>query len=833
MRPPRGRATPSIRARLLAALALLALATVAVGAISWMALDRTRARLDALHDGTLVEVAQALASSRRASDLATLAPFLLTIESPYRLRREAEAALALIAAMEADLPADAAAEASEILRSMREGITALVAATEAGDAARDRTLRINAALAVQERRFAALSAASEAVLEERQDWLTLQGMTAALLGAGRAENLIGVGEFQRAFHALSRRMAAQDGQARQDELSDLMVLAEGPEGLFELRRRELSHRIVAEAALARIRSAATAVNDRAAAGTAAAQGVIAAERARTTTSLAFAKTTILLAGLGAAAVGLLAALFISGYVTGNLRSISDAMMRLAAGDRGSRLPRGAGAGDEIGKLLHAFRAFRANALRLDRSSRQMARKNALFESMFAGISDGVAILSEAGLLVAWNDRLPAVLRVETAALGGRPSLVEVLDAAGWTAAPSVGGATDLSHPSGQIVERRDGALPAGGAVILLSDVTERRRVDDRLRELQRIESLGKVAGEAAHDFGNVLATISTSLHLMEGAAPDRVQAMHQAIGCAVDLGTSLTQRLLAFARRQHLEPEVLELDALVDGMADLVGLALPESVRLEIAPADRPLTVRVDPGQLESAILNLCLNAGQAMPGGGTITVTVSAPSETTAVIEVADTGTGMPPDILRHAMEPFFTARRDGTGTGLGLAMVYGFIRQSGGDVRIASVEGRGTSVRLTLPRCEAEPAPTADLGRSVLLVEDDPVEMRQARAALAPVSLHLAQASCLAEGLTRLGEQRFDLVVTDLHLANRPDGWLLAEAALLADPDVRVVVASGRLPAANPLESRFPDRIACLPKPVSAEALARLRDGMKRRAP
>jgi HAMP domain-containing protein len=295
------------------------------------------------------------------------------------------------------------------LDDTRRAIADLVRDTSLRAGLRDRTLRLNAELAATERRLGALSAHSTAPLQERQDWLTLQRIAAALLGAGRAENLIGVGEFQREYTRLIASLAATRPGSDSAELQRLRTIAEGPEGLFELRRIELARQIGAEAALVRIRQGAALVTAHAATDTAAAQSVIAAERASTTTAIAVAKSTLLVVVLASAALALAAALYVSGYVTANLRAISEAMMRLAAGDRQTRLPRGEGQGDEIGKLFHAFRTFRANALRLDRSHRQMAQRTALYENMMAGISDGVAILSDQGQIVAHNERLAPTL----------------------------------------------------------------------------------------------------------------------------------------------------------------------------------------------------------------------------------------------------------------------------------------------------------------------------------------------------------------------------------------------------------------------------------------
>ena len=802
----------SVRARLLTALGALAVAVLCVGLIAWGALTRGNDRLDRLLGETVVGVDRALTLSRKAADLATLAPYLLTLDSPFRIAQEGGQATALVEALRTGLPPDHALQ--QDLTETRNAIATLVRDTSARAELRDRTLRLGAELAALERSFAALSARPDATLAERQRGLLLQSVAAALLGAGRAENLIGVGEFQREYVRLTSAMTLPPGDPG---LARLRQVAEGAQGLFELRRLELARRIGAEAALVRIRHGAAAVTAHAAAVTQDAQALIAAERASTATAIALARSTLLAVVLASVALALTAALYVSGYVTANLRAISDAMMRLAGGDRQTRLPRGEGQGDEIGKLFHAFRAFRANALRLDRSHRQMAQRTALFENMMAGISDGVAILADQGQIVAHNDRLAPLLRVDPAEFTDRPKLTDILDGAGWRPTDGPAGLSALSLAAGPVIELRESALPGGGAVVLIADATERRQMEDRLRQISRIEALGKVSGEVAHDFGNILSTIAGNLHMMDTAPPERQAALRQSIGSAVDLGASLTGRLLAFARRQHLEPETFDLRQLVDGMADLIGFALSDDIVLEIATCGTPLPVRVDPGQMESALLNLCLNAGQAIVGKGHIRLSLHQ-SGTLATIEVTDTGVGMAPEVLAHAMEPFFTARADGTGTGLGLAMVYGFMRQSGGDVHIASELGQGTTVRLSLPLCPA-PQVSRKLGH-VLVIEDDPKDRAAAEAVLAPMASKIAFAGTAEAALEALA-QPFDLLVTDLSLQGRIAGWHLAESALSRWPDMQAIVVSGHLPRANPLGARFPGRIVTLAKPLSPGAV------------
>ncbi|AXV18097.1 histidine kinase (plasmid) [Neorhizobium sp. SOG26] len=805
----------SVRTRLLLTLIALSLATLVVGGTSWTALSLANSKLDHLHDVTLASAERALALSRRASDLATKAPYLLTLPSPFRIRQQADEASRTVNEILGGVSPDDA-EMVANLRKLSENVNRL--ADVASERARltDRILRINAEIAILERRYSDNARQTDRSLAEAHQWLELQRMAGALIGAGRAGNLVAVGEYQREF----RVMIARLGSRASGEAWDLRTRAEGSDGLFELRRQELARQIEAEAALDRIRLGAEATNLYAAQTGARAQADIAAERDRARSSLTLAKSIILIAVLASAVVAITAGIFVSTYVAANLRAISEAMSRLAVGDRSSRLPRTTHPGDEIGKLFQSFRAFRANALRLDRSNRQLAQRNALFQNLYDGMSDGLAILSETGALVARNSRFAQVSGVATEALVGRPVMADLLAEAGWTRVDGADGFAELHHPSGRVLELRESRLATGGSVMLFSDASKRRELEDRLRSVQRTEALGKISGEVAHDFGNILSTISTSLHLMETASPERMSGLRQSIGSALEVGTSLTQRLLAFARRLNLEPEVVDLNTLLQGVEDLIGFALSEEIEFEIKVTDKPLMVRVDPGQMESALLNLCLNAGQAISGAGRVEIRLSLKSHEIAQIEVSDTGRGMSPEVLAQATEPFFTTRADGTGTGLGLAMVYGFIRQSGGDLEMTSTVGNGTTVRLLLPLASAEHRKFIVPG-PVLLVEDNPVDAAHARRLLETPKL--IEACSVAEALDILASRDpFELVVTDFNLLGEAAGWRIAETALTRSAETKVIVVSGNLPDSSPLAGRFAGRIFCLTKPLTSAALA-----------
>ncbi len=388
-------------------------------------------------------------------------PFLLALDSPFRVHQEGEHILGLIANIEnrPDLQPGIAAD----LMRMRLAVFDLLSATQARSALLDRILRLNAEVAREERNLALLSAVTNQSVNERGEWLTLQRIASALLGAGRTENLIGLGEFQREFHGLTQRLPLAAATTGREARNRLAAFAEGDDGLFELRRRELAHRIAAANALVRIRVGAEIVSSYATAVTATAKGEIGNELSSTTTLMSVAKSTIFVVMVVSTAIALFTAQYVASYVTANLSAIADGMMRLAAGDRSSSLPRGAGKGDEIGKLLRAFRVFRANAIRLDRAHRQRIRQTALLETMVRGMSDGVAVLTPGGGITAANDRLAEVLGLPPSSLTRPVNLGHLLEANGWHSTSTAAGYAELTDPQGRTNDRRDRALPAGGA----------------------------------------------------------------------------------------------------------------------------------------------------------------------------------------------------------------------------------------------------------------------------------------------------------------------------------------------------------------------------------
>ncbi|AWI91465.1 hybrid sensor histidine kinase/response regulator [Methylobacterium sp. DM1] len=380
---------------------------------------------------------------------------------------------------------------------------------------------------------------------------------------------------------------------------------------------------------------------------------------------------------------------------------------------------------------------------------------------------------------------------------------------------------------------------------------ELMNAEEQLRQSQKMEAVGQLTGGLAHDFNNLLAGISGSLELMgtriaQGRLKDVDRYMATAQG-ATRRAAALTHRLLAFSRRQTLEPKGTDVNALVDGMLDMVRRTVGPAVQVEAVGLPDLWPALVDPSQLENALLNLCINARDAMPEGGRIVIetanrridTHSArrqdmPEGEYLSLSVSDTGTGMPPEVIAKAFDPFFTTKPLGQGTGLGLSMIYGFARQSGGQVRIHSTVGQGTSVSVYLPRhrgeaerVEAAPSPglrpVAEAGETVLVVDDEPSVRMLVTDVLGELGYTAVEAADGAGGLRVLqSDARVDLLITDVGLPGGLNGRQLADAARVTRPDLRVLFITGFAENALLSGGQLEPGMAVLTKPFAVDALA-----------
>lgn len=386
---------------------------------------------------------------------------------------------------------------------------------------------------------------------------------------------------------------------------------------------------------------------------------------------------------------------------------------------------------------------------------------------------------------------------------------------------------------------------------LVQEAQERERAqealrasEERLRQAQKMEAVGRLASGVAHDFNNLLTVVASHAEILLGMrdANETVRTSARSIAKASQRAAAVTRRLLGFGRHAAVKQEVVDLNQVVTDACELVTCSLGANIEIETNLAKETCRTSIDPAQLDQIIMNLAINARDAMPDGGRITIETSnvtlTGSEGIAVdpgeyfcIRVTDTGIGMEPAVIAKAFDPFFTTKPLGQGTGLGLSMTYGFVRQSGGDITIKSIPGEGTTICLYLPRYlgEVEEATTSMAGahalsaleeRTVLVVEDDEVVRRLILDVLAELRVRVLEARTGAAGLAILmSNQRIDLLISDVGLPEL-DGRQMVERARPHRPDLRTLFITGYADADPAIKDLGP-RTQLMVKPFPMEVL------------
>ncbi|MCC7549356.1 MAG: response regulator [Burkholderiales bacterium] len=372
---------------------------------------------------------------------------------------------------------------------------------------------------------------------------------------------------------------------------------------------------------------------------------------------------------------------------------------------------------------------------------------------------------------------------------------------------------------------------------LQDETRQRERAEEALRQAQKLEAMGRLTGGVAHDFNNLLMVVGNNLYLLERLQPQLAGSPQiAAIGRAISSGENLTRQLLSFSRRQALRPEVIRLQDNFPALLAMIRPALGRGIEVtgDVAPDVRP--VEVDPSELQLAIINLAVNAKDAMPHGGRLTITARnlAPGEVPdlsgdfVVVSVADTGEGIAPELVEKVFEPFFTTKPPGKGTGLGLSQVYALCAQAGGSARVQSRRGRGTTVHLYLraataldvPAPRGEPAAAGPLRCRVLLVEDNQALAEATRPILEALGCsvrHVASADQALE-IVRHGQDDYDVVLSDIVMPGTMDGLALAREILNGYPGLQVILMTGY---AAQLHNATQLKVDVLPKPCSPQVL------------
>ncbi|CAN5827106.1 hypothetical protein BH11PSE3_BH11PSE3_18250 [soil metagenome] len=504
--------------------------------------------------------------------------------------------------------------------------------------------------------------------------------------------------------------------------------------------------------------------------------------------------------------------------------------------------------------------------RLETAQRELAARTRLLQATLESMQDPIFVIDAAGTVVAWNEAFVQLSQWDPARHAGltrdqmlwdrSPTLRALLQPLQLNAPAAERSVTARASHDGRDYEISRGEMSGGGAVVRCVDITDKLRDESALRQGQKMEATGQLTGGMAHDFNNILQVIQANLDLVKNGVRDDPAALARlnTAGAAADRGARLTQQLLAFARRQPLAPQPTDVARLVRELADLLRHSVGERVIMKLDVAGDPWNAKIDPGQLENAILNLAINARDAMSDGGTVTVEVSNATLDRryaalhpdvvpgpyVLVAVNDTGTGMPPEIAAQAFDPFFTTKADGKGTGLGLSMVYGFVRQSNGHIRIDSAIGQGTSVKLYLPRT-LEPVPdpvgaavSAPTGNERILVVEDNDEVRQAVLAMLSgwgYRVVAAENPDVAAAILEK-DSAFDMLFTDVVMPGSISAIELAAMAQRLQPQIAILLTSGYARDLIPVQDR-PD-YPMIAKPYRGEELMeRLRSVLAARRP
>ena len=511
---------------------------------------------------------------------------------------------------------------------------------------------------------------------------------------------------------------------------------------------------------------------------------------------------------------------------------------------------------------HLARSFKEQQ---QRDAAEISRINARLSTVLDSSPLPVFSLDPQGLVASWNGAAERVFGHPAAAVMGRPfsSLQQAASSEMESARiRAMGGETlrnlqmqwpghngearDIMYAMAPIAEA-DGRI--GGAVCVAEDVTDKVRLERQLMQAQKMEAIGQLTGGVAHDFNNLLTVITGVIDTLRDGVADRpdLAALATMIDQAATRGADLTRHMLAFARKQPLQPRDTDLNALAEDSIGLLRPALGAEIEIETVLAPDAWHCLIDPSQLTSALLNLAINARDAMPRGGKITLeTANAVLDEAyakengdvtpggyVMIAVSDTGTGIPAEIRDRVFDPFFTTKEVGQGTGLGLSMVFGFIKQSGGHIKIYSEVGHGTTIKMYLPRAQqaedavqdAAPARPRGGSETILVVEDDALVRRNVVAQLAGLGYRTIEAADGAEALRVIETNAaIDLLFTDVVMPGGINGRMLADEVTRKRPTIRVLFTSGYAQNAIVHHGRLEAGVHLLGKPYRTADLARM---------
>ncbi|MGF7175067.1 ATP-binding protein [Azospirillum doebereinerae] len=861
----------SVRGRLLAAFGAMVVLTTAVGGVGWFGLGETERALLSLQREGLGNIALAMRMAELNTGLAARAPFIAAIEATPSLdeeRSQLELKLTDLTGLVQRLPGLERASLhvpSDVPSLVRlagrlDGtLRNLMDVTGESIAVRAEAAAIRLGLERQRILGETLAGAAARTFEHpgfeatgtpplpfsvlRLADRTRDAVSAALTTTSPAD----LARWRAGFDADRQGLRAIDTATpalaiMAPSLDQLLAVLDAQGAVFDIRGRQLGIEQRSRFLVAAANTLSVQLNREVESVATAMQTAARSRGDATFSALSSGKAGILALGALCALAAIAAAVYVMRDVAGNLRAVTRAMSALAGGDRLVSVP-ATGRPDEIGDLARAFSVFKENVAERDALARKLGENSRMLEAVFDNMNDGLSVFDENGRLVTWNPRFLDLNGFTPADVAGRDlaELQRNLLRRGVGIRLLDGSSIDLEaltrrraeqavrcehhFPDGRVVELHSSPMPSGGFITTYSDLTERKDIEKQLRHAQKMEAVGQLTGGIAHDFNNLLAAIMGNLQMIhdETAEQDPVRGKALRALDAAERGATTIQRLLAFSRQQALQPQAVDLNELVEGMLDLLAYGLGGGIVLKTALTPGLAPALVDPGQLENALLNLVVNARDALADGGTIVIATEAAAQDggdAIVLSVRDDGSGMPPAVLSRVFEPFFTTKRFGRGSGLGLSMVYGFVRQSGGKVDIQSEPGVGTLVAMAFPRARMLPETLAlprDPGtveggpERVLVVEDDPAVRLTTVDMLTALGYRAVPAASAEEALVLLDGTAFDLLFTDIILTGGMNGPALAAVAKARQPALQVLFCSGYArdflveSASLPLDIRF----------------------------
>jgi signal transduction histidine kinase/CheY-like chemotaxis protein len=576
------------------------------------------------------------------------------------------------------------------------------------------------------------------------------------------------------------------------------------------------------------------------------------------------RNSILVGGTFAALCAVLLGFILARTLTRPLRQMTKAVADFAH-DAPLALP--VTAGGEIGLLA---RSFEDMAREVHEKTAAIRRDAEIFESIMASMAEAVLLTNAKGEVIYENNTAKAILKLppgierppwDEAFEVYRPDGITPLPAEDWPSRRCLRGefvneyelifrglgADKPIHVRGSARPIRDAAGIQTGAVVVFRDVSEAKELERQLHQSQKLDSIGQLTGGIAHDFNNTLTVITGTIEILAEGVADRpdLYAIAKLIDQAADRGADLTRHLLAFARKQPLQPHNIDVNAMVIDAANLLRPTLGEHIEIDAKLADDADFAHIDPSQLSTALLNLAVNARDAMPNGGKLTLETSnvtldeAYAQANAevrpgpyvMVAVSDTGTGISAKIIDKVFEPFFTTKEIGKGTGLGLSMVYGFVKQSNGHIKIYSEEGHGTTIKLYLPRGTAKldviltPPPLAGGHETIFVVEDDDMVREFLVTQLHSLGYKTVTAASGVAALAKVDNGvAFDLLFTDVIMPGGINGRQLADEVAKRRPGMKVLYTSGYTENAIIHHGRLDAGVLLLAKPYRKTDLGRI---------